>query len=87
MAKRTKQTATQTQQAATAAAAATLHVFDPDHNLVCTDCDEGELAGNHGITAVCEGHNHYASAKAAAMYENGAAFETTGNEFYVPARR
>jgi hypothetical protein len=70
-----------------AAAATTLHVFNPDHNLVCTDCDEGELAGNHGITAVCDGHNHYASAEAAAMYEEGAAFETTGNEFYAPARR
>lgn len=26
-----------------------LHVFNPDHNLYCIDCSEGELAGDRGM--------------------------------------
>jgi hypothetical protein len=61
-----------------------LHVFNPDHNLVCVDCEQGELSGNHGITARCDGHNHYESQEAAAMYgeDFSAAFEATGNNYY-----
>ena len=60
-----------------------LHVFNPDHNLYCVDCGEGELAGDHGIAFLCQGHAHYVSPEAAAMYQDGAAFEATGNEFYA----
>lgn len=28
---------------------ATEHEFNPDHNLYCIDCGQGELSGNHGM--------------------------------------
>ena len=45
-----------------------VHVFRPDHQLYCLDCGEGELFGNHGITAIDEGKQIYISPEVAEMY-------------------
>lgn len=45
-----------------------VHVFRPDHDLYCIDCGEGELMGNHGVIAINEGQQIYASVEVERMY-------------------
>jgi hypothetical protein len=45
-----------------------IHVFNPDHNLVCEDCGSGELSGDHGIIAIVQGQQIYENDEIAQMY-------------------
>ncbi len=45
-----------------------VHVFRPDHQLFCRDCGEGELSGDHGIIAIDNGRQVYATPGVASLY-------------------
>jgi hypothetical protein len=45
-----------------------MHVFNPDHNLFCLDCGQGEIGGDHGIIGIVQGKQIYADSWAAKMY-------------------
>ena len=45
-----------------------LHVFQPDHNLYCDACGQGELGGDHGIIGIVDGARLYESDEVEQMY-------------------
>ncbi len=63
-----------------------LHMFDPDHNLLCLRCSEGEISGDHGIHGIVDGSRVYASSEARAMYEKSEAPEERGSKPITVAR-
>ena len=58
-----------------------VHIFDPDHNLYCELCGEGELSGKHGIIRIENGQAIYQNDKVSKLYAD--AYDLTGNEFYA----